>query len=212
MTLMARADEAQRGRPRNPQVDQRIRRAAIQLYAECGWSGFNMDGVATRASVSKSSLYLRWMTKEALLNDIFRTELLFIEEVDTGSLREDLRVLARKISDVYAGDVGRAFLRAQVEAAYSPPDVFEPYQEFQHAQMQIARQIMRRGVERGELRPDVSVTMLLDALGGSILIHRLYTPEPILLEQQASYSYVDQLVDLLLGSACLHADVLSASS
>ena len=57
------------GRPRDPGVDRRIARAALDLFADAGWAGFAMEAVARRAGVGKASLYLRWNSKEALLTD-----------------------------------------------------------------------------------------------------------------------------------------------
>ena len=52
--------------------------------------GFTMDGVARRAGFGKSTLYLRWPDKDALLTDAVRLRSRTVAEVDTGSLRGDL--------------------------------------------------------------------------------------------------------------------------
>ena len=82
-----------RGRPRTPGAEQRIIDAALEEYGEHGWSGFTMDGVARRAGVGKSTVYLRWQDKDALLTDAVSASSGDLGEVDTGSLREDLRAL-----------------------------------------------------------------------------------------------------------------------
>src|SRR3954465_3041476 len=58
-----------RGRPRTPGAAKRTLDAALEEYGEHGWSGFTMDGVARRAGVGKSTVYLRWQDKESLLTD-----------------------------------------------------------------------------------------------------------------------------------------------
>ena len=82
---------AQAGRPRDPDVDRRVADAAITLFGEAGWAGFSVEAVAKRASVGKASIYLRWPTKEALLVEALRLRVGIIDEVDTGSLREDFQ-------------------------------------------------------------------------------------------------------------------------
>src|SRR4051794_41814148 len=62
-----------RGRPRTPGADKRIIDAALEEYGEHGWSGFTMDGVARRAGVGKSTVYLRWQDKDSLLSEAVST-------------------------------------------------------------------------------------------------------------------------------------------
>ena len=110
----------QAGRPRDPDVDRRVADAAITLFGESGWAGFSVEAVAKRASVGKASIYLRWPTKEALLVEALRLRVGIIDDVDTGSLREDLIRLARQILDLYLGDAGRAALRLGLEGDLIP--------------------------------------------------------------------------------------------
>jgi AcrR family transcriptional regulator len=56
-----------RGRPRDPRLESRALRAALEIFSEKGWTGLTLDEVATRAKVGKSSLYLRWPDRQALL-------------------------------------------------------------------------------------------------------------------------------------------------
>jgi AcrR family transcriptional regulator len=82
-----------RGRPRDPAVDAAIRAATLGLLAEAGYARLTMDQVAARARVSKSSLYLRWPNKVALVADALQHRARVVPEVpDTGSLPGDMRV------------------------------------------------------------------------------------------------------------------------
>jgi AcrR family transcriptional regulator len=56
-----------RGRPRSPEVDETILRAARELFLERGIDGMSMERVAKRAGVSKVTVYRRWSSKEDLL-------------------------------------------------------------------------------------------------------------------------------------------------
>lgn len=58
------------GRPRNPELDDLIRAAALELLAEGGRDGCGMDDVARRANVGKATIYRRWATKEDLLIEV----------------------------------------------------------------------------------------------------------------------------------------------
>src|ERR1700755_3703683 len=85
---------AGQGRPRDPDVDRRITRAALDVFGDGGWAGFSMEAVARRAGVGKASLYLRWSGKEALLTDAVTLRFPPLGDADTGTLRGDLTELA----------------------------------------------------------------------------------------------------------------------
>ncbi len=163
------------GRPRDPAVDRRIAQAALDLFADAGWTGFAMEAVARRAGVGKASLYLRWNTKEALLADAVAWRLARVADVDTGTLHGDLVELATQVLDLYAGDTGRAALRLGLEAA-AIPGVAERYEAMRLSQTLAARAIVRRGISRGEIPPATSVTLLLDTLVGGAMVHAMSTP------------------------------------
>lgn len=201
MILMAESEAPPtrpRGRPRDPEIDQAVRKAAIALYADVGWAGFSIEGVAKIARVGKGSIYLRWPSAEVLLLEAFGTELRFAEDVDTGSLREDLRSLARQIASIWEGVHGRAYLRIYLEAHSTPS--FELYSDFQQNQMAISRRILRRAVQRGELSPETRVTMILDALSGGLLVHHMTTPQG-LVSPEVRAQYTDDLVTFVLRAA-----------
>jgi AcrR family transcriptional regulator len=163
------------GRPRDPEVDRRIVRAALDTFGDGGWAGFAMETVARRAGVGKASLYLRWSSKEALLRDALTIGMLRVSDVDTGTLHGDLVELATQMLDLYAGPSSRTALRLSLEAG-SIPGVAERYAAMRAAQVRAARAIVRRGIARGELPATASVTLLLDTLVGGAMMHALSTP------------------------------------
>jgi len=186
------------GRPRDPEVDRRIARAALDVFGELGWAGFAMETVAKRAGVGKASLYLRWSSKEALLTDALSTGLLKVSDVDTGTLPGDLVDLATQMLDLYAGPTSRAALRLSLEAG-AIPGVGENYEAMRRAETRAARAIVRRGIARGELPDGTSVTLLLDTLVGGAMMHALSTPP----EKRAALAsntadHARRLVDFLL--------------
>jgi AcrR family transcriptional regulator len=191
-------DQAQRGRPRDATLDQRVRDAAIQVFAEFGWSGFGIEGVAKAAGVGKGSIYLRWASARELLLESLATNVRFFTDPDSGNLRKDLLSLAQQILKSYEGENGRAYLRANLEGGSIPG--FEEYWAVQQDEMRLARKMLRRGVERGELPSDIRVTTLLAALSGGLLIHSLTAPAHVLRSRVAERRVCEELVDLVLGT------------
>jgi AcrR family transcriptional regulator len=186
------------GRPRDPDVDRRIGQAALDVFADAGWAGFAMETVARRAGVGKASLYLRWASKETLLTDAVTMRLARVADVDTGSPRGDLVELATQILEIYAGDTSRVALRLGLEAA-SIPGVAEHYEAMRLAQTLAARAIVRRGIDRGELPAETSVTLLLDTLAGGAMMHAMSTPADRRAElARNTRAYAERLVDFLL--------------
>src|SRR2546430_14408242 len=83
-----------RGRPRDSGVDQRVLDAAWELLLTGGYSGLNVDEVAERAAVAKTTLYRRWPTKDHLAVAVAAEMLDEVPIPDTGDLRRDLTEFA----------------------------------------------------------------------------------------------------------------------
>jgi AcrR family transcriptional regulator len=78
----------------SPGVDQAILAATLRLLGEVGHAQLTMEQVAARAGVGKASLYLRWPSKDALIEYAIRQHGPIVAEVpDTGCLAEDMRHL-----------------------------------------------------------------------------------------------------------------------
>ena len=56
-----------RGRPRRPGADEDILRATRELLDQNGYAAFNVDVVAERTGIAKTTIYRRWPTRGALV-------------------------------------------------------------------------------------------------------------------------------------------------
>jgi AcrR family transcriptional regulator len=56
-----------RGRPRREGADATILAAARELLDDAGYAAFNVDIVAERTGIAKTTIYRRWPTKGALV-------------------------------------------------------------------------------------------------------------------------------------------------
>jgi AcrR family transcriptional regulator len=56
-----------RGRPRREGADETILAAARALLDESGYAAFNVDVIAERTGIAKTTIYRRWPTKGALV-------------------------------------------------------------------------------------------------------------------------------------------------
>ncbi len=183
--------EPRRGRPRSADADVAILAAALALAVEVGVRALSMDEVASRAGVSKATIYRRWSSKEALILDALRSAIEPVGAVDHGSLGADLR---HYLSDMTArmtvsrGDV----LPHLIEVACYDPAIRTSLDDWVRHRRAPLLAILERGVERGELPVDTDVELLLDALIGPFVYRRLLTGGAI------DESVVERLLALVL--------------
>jgi AcrR family transcriptional regulator len=180
------------GRPRGD--DEHILEAALLEYGAHGASGFTLNGVARRAGVGKSALYLRWPDKDSLLADAVATRSAGIEAVDSGSLREDLTTLATNLATYWREPAGWATLRITVDqvGAAEPPAF---HQHVIDGHRTTARSIVERAVARGELTAHAQGhgPLALQLLYGGVLM-RLLSREPV------DRACAEQIVDGVLAT------------
>lgn len=162
-----------RGRPRAPGAEQKILQAALEEYTEHGWSGFTMDGVARRSGFGKSTLYLRWSDKDALLTEAVRSRHRDVAEVDTGSLRGDLAALATAVFREFADPQGWAAFRMVVEAASASTALGNFTREADSPTREGIEAVLRRARERGELDRDVEPLVVAELVYGAALFFSL---------------------------------------
>lgn len=166
---------AQRGRPRDPGLEDRVFDAAISLYAESGWAGFSFEALARRAGVGKAALYGRWSGREDLLRQTLEARWLAPSRIDTGALRPDLIALARQVFAAYGGDHARVarWLAMDGEIHREIRAVAAPYVETLIRQ---GRAMVRRAITRGEIGERVDPGLLMDLVVGATINHIATTP------------------------------------
>ncbi len=162
-----------RGRPRTPGAEDKILAAALAEYGERGWAGFTMDAVARRAGVGKSTVYLRWHDKDALLTEAVTSQGLELTGVDTGTFRGDLLQLVHNLLRHAHSPGGWAAWRVAFDVA----SVHQRLGGFSEAVNQVhglqVEQICQRAVDRGELAATVSPGILTSLIYGATLVDAL---------------------------------------
>lgn len=187
-----------RGRPRDSGLDGRVYDAAIALYAEYGWQGFTFEAIARASGVGKGALYRRWTGRDDLLAQTIEARWRGVGEIDTGSLRGDMLMLAQLVFGLLMATHGGVSINMQVDARRFA-EVRAIALPFRARQLDRLRLIAERAIARGELAPGIDTRLLTDVLIGAITNHVLATPpelEPAVLAQ--GDSYLGSLVDLVL--------------
>jgi len=161
------------GRPRSAEADRAILRAAVDLLADEGYGGLTMEGVAAKAGVGKATVYRRWPTKSALVVDAVSAcrETGWLPP-DTGSARDDLLAfVAGFMHHLRTSDAGRVMPALVTELSRSPELAVAFREGFVQPRRARVLEAVRRGVDRGEVRPDVDPELVADAVV-ALLMHR----------------------------------------
>jgi AcrR family transcriptional regulator len=132
-----------------------------------------MDGVARRAGVGKSTVYLRWQDKDTLLSDAVGTRSRTLADVDTGSLRGDLRQVAVNLFEHFRDPAGWASLRITIDTAGAPHRLGQFSEAVADVQVDFVEQILRRAAARGETPDDISPNAVAECVYGSVTMQTL---------------------------------------
>jgi AcrR family transcriptional regulator len=137
-----------------PEREQEFFDAVLELVRECGYEAVTMEGVAASARCSKSTLYRQWKTKPQFVVAALRARRRSrLDGIDTGSLAEDLREAARAAGRWSTTDT--KLLQALGHALTQDEDLARALREaLVEPEIAALREILRRGVERGEIAAD----------------------------------------------------------
>ena len=160
-----------RGRPRSEKARLAILAAAGDLMLSGGLAAATMDAIAARAGVGKATIYKWWPSRGAVaLNELLDRvggTLAIPEGLSTSqALTWQIGELITLLRDTAAGPL----MRALVAAAQSDPDIARSLRERWLAPRRaVALEVLRSGVERGEIRPVID----LEAVHGRAIRARL---------------------------------------
>jgi AcrR family transcriptional regulator len=161
------------GRPRDGSIRRRVIDAAIECYAERGWSGFSFEAVSTRSMVGRPALYRRWADREELLVDAFRESSNTLSAPDHGNVRDDLTDLAMTYRQLMTGARGRAGIRLFIERE-NLAAVFETVSAETSAQRDLLIMgALKRGQSRGEIRTEADLNVASQLLVGALMLDAL---------------------------------------
>jgi AcrR family transcriptional regulator len=175
-------------------VEQAVLESTLADLAAHGLEGLNVDRIAQRAEVNKTSIYRRWSTREALIAaalEKVRDDLTFKLE-DRGSLRADLLELVRSVAQLIHHPMGRALAHAALGSSRSPRFAQTAARPLEGPAAKQARALFDRARARGEWSKSVAPEPVLSMLVGAVL-HR------ILLEQaETDDAWLTSVVDVVV--------------
>jgi len=158
----------EQGRPRSPEVDRRILRAAMRVMAREGYAGMTIEGVAAEAGVSRPTLYLRYPGKAELATAALAAYRERGQPEEAGNTREDLIARLRHFRSGVERPFGMAMLGSVLAEEQSTPELLRLFRErLVEPRRKELREVLEHARERGELREDSNIEAAVNMLVGS---------------------------------------------
>ncbi|GAA1609183.1 TetR/AcrR family transcriptional regulator [Kribbella sancticallisti] len=169
------------GRPKSETARQAVLAAALELVVEKGYQALTIEGIAERAGVAKTTIYRSWPGKAAVVMDAVLSEsnprLTF---PDTGSAREDLRLQVSRVVRLFTEpSFAKPFVGLLAASQHDETLADTLHEWLVKTRRAGAAEVLRRGVERGELRADLNIPIAIDALYGALYYRLLVSHEPL---------------------------------
>jgi AcrR family transcriptional regulator len=161
------------GRARDPELDGAITTATTALLEERGFAGLTIEAIARRAGVARATVYRRWPNLDALLAHVLRGVVHEIPIPDRGDVREDLIALLEGQLVVVKHDAGRLYPSLGVQAI-ADPAAREALADLMQHRRAAVRAVLRRGIDRGEIRPDVDLELAFFLVWGPVYYRYLF--------------------------------------
>jgi AcrR family transcriptional regulator len=183
------------GRPRDPQVDQAILTATLELLGDDGFDGLSIEAVAARAGVGKTTVYRRWPSKIPLVVDALTA----MKAPTVSAIPDDMptrEALLRAMSGFTKPHEGSAarVLAGLVDAMSRNEELADAVRTVLVAERERGLvAVIERGKARGEIRADVDARVMVDLLGGPVVLRRLITGQPV--NQRLAHTIVDLVLD-----------------
>lgn len=172
-----------RGRPRDPETDIAILRAALEVFIERGMEGASIEQIAKRGETSKLTVYRRWATKEDLIAQSIEWSVstnLTPSPTDLQQLSNH-EILERSLpaaAEIAASTRFRALAARVLGSAVSHPSLMAAYwNSYILPRREMAAFLLKRAQLAGTVAVDADLDALIDMMAGAVL-YRVLQPDP----------------------------------
>lgn len=185
------------GRPRSDESRAAILKAAYQILREGGFARFTVEGVAARAGAGKATIYRWWTSKGTLAVEAFLVAV--VPRLDaireSASPLADLRRQVHLAAEIYRGRPGQ-LIRELLALGQADSETGKLlFKDFLEPRRLAAMRTLQRARDAGEIRRDVDLDVLADALWGPIFQRLLVS------HMTLERNFIDKLLDFVLAGA-----------
>lgn len=170
---MATSDPVRRQpdpRRRDAAVHRAILAATVELLEASGFQQLTIEAIAARAGVGKQTIYRWWPSKAAVVLEAYiAAGFERVPTPDTGTLTEDLEAILVPVFRQNANFARGTALanKGMMAEAQLNPGFHQAYVALHRSWWGPLREVLARGVARGELRSDVDLDALIDLMLGA---------------------------------------------
>jgi AcrR family transcriptional regulator len=186
---------------------QQILDAALSVFAEHGIDAARLEEIATRAGVSKGTIYLYFPSKEDLFREVVRQKvgplIAYADEVvgSEGPVEDQLRNYLAHQWECLGLEDSEGWIRLVLLELHKYPDLAEfHWDEVVTRSNRILGDIIRRGIASGEFR-EMDVETAVHLIKALVLMHVLWTgprtPTPMV-RRQPRETVLESITDFVL--------------
>ncbi|GAA2818417.1 TetR/AcrR family transcriptional regulator [Kitasatospora paracochleata] len=182
-------------RKRGKALEAAIFEAALDLLTSGGFARMTMEGVAGAAQTGKAALYRRWASKADLVKDALAATLPLPTDIpDLGSVRSELLHVIGLTAEVMHSPAGAAVRVLMAELDHEQAREFKEFlgQRVLAPTAATLVGILRRGEQRGDVRPGAADPMVADVVPAMMLFRAKICEDPI------DRAFCERLVDEVL--------------
>ena len=163
------------GRPRSTEADRAILQSTLRLLVEQGYDAMSMEGVAAAAGVGKTTIYRRYPGKRELVVAAVSSLAASVEAPpDSGDTRADLLTFMRQMHALFTGGPGFSMLGTLLVKERDDPALLDHFRRLViRPRMEVVIGLLRRGIERGEIRADIPLEVAVQILAGAIFARHI---------------------------------------
>jgi AcrR family transcriptional regulator len=153
-----------------PRANRRVERrqailaAALKEFSARGFAAARLDDVADAAGIAKGTIYLYFRDKEALFQDLIRSEMSPVVTTLETALAVDLplRAVAERAVELFVREIYLTSRRDIIRLIISEGPRFPQLADFYYREVlsriiAAVRELLARALERGELRSDAII-------------------------------------------------------
>lgn len=160
------------GRPRDPELEQRLLAATWELVTTEGFEALTMSRIAAAANAHRSDVYRRWPTKMQVVTAALAAHLPAVSNMDTGALRGDLRQYVDDLWASWSSPWIDPVVGLLAELARDP-EAEAAFLTMSKRRAHPVRDAIARAVRRGEIADVPDLALLGDLLEGPIMHRRM---------------------------------------
>jgi AcrR family transcriptional regulator len=171
-------------------VRDNILGVTLSLLERLGYSAVTTDLIAAEAQVSKTTIYRHWRTKQQVVVDAMRRRLPNLDVPELGSAEAEVRwILEHRLED-YRNPGTLRLVGGLVGAAVSDHRLKPIFDEWVENLSRAIRQVIQRGMARGDVRPDLDIFALETLIAGVV-------SRTVILQKSFTQPTIDEIVGLI---------------